>query len=70
MDGRNNNFSKVDTKVVPDTRDNLPALDKSKKFILKSCIFMVSYLECIYSEEALCWCSFSPAMMQYNWKCP
>lgn len=35
MAGRNNSFGKADAKEVPNSTDNLPALNKSKKPILK-----------------------------------
>lgn len=35
MAGRNNSFGKADAKEVPNSTDNLPALNKSEKPILK-----------------------------------
>ena len=53
MAGRNNNFGKADAKEVPNSTDNLPALNKPKKPKSEMFFFMVLSSEFIYSAEAL-----------------
>ena len=45
MAGRNNNFGKADAKEVPNSTDNLSALNKSKNLKSEMFFFSWSYLQ-------------------------